>query len=481
MRIKKIKEKYNTLSIPVKAALWYTICNIINKGIALMSTPIFTRLLTEEQYGTFAIFQSWYNILIIFTSLNIFQSGYTKGLILFKNDVEGFTSSQLSLTTTITIITGLIYLADIDFWTNIFDLPFILMCAMFLELLVMPALEFWSAKKRFDFCYKEYVIVTLCMSSVSLFGGIIAVYFSKYKIEARVFTDVLAKAFFAGILFTIIFVKGKTFYRKQYWKYALKFNLPLIPHYLSTYVLSQSDRLMIGRMVGKREAAFYSVAYTISTMMLLVTSAVNNSLTPYVYKSIEKNESGKIISATKPIFYFVAALSILSMAFAPEIIYIFAGKNYMDAVYVIPPIAAAVYFIFVYSMFSMIEYYFEETTFIAIATLASALINLILNYFVIGKFGYYAAGYTTLVCYICLSAIHYIFYKIVINKHLNNHKDIFDIKTIIYSSIGTIVIMFGMVFTYKYFFVRYSIIIGLGIVGYIKRKEILSVLKDIKR
>lgn len=74
--------KRRVLSEPVKASVWYMICNVLNKGIALLSTPIFTRLLTEEQYGKFAIFQSWYSIILIFTSLNIFMGGYTKGLLL---------------------------------------------------------------------------------------------------------------------------------------------------------------------------------------------------------------------------------------------------------------------------------------------------------------------------------------------------------------------------------------------------------------
>ena len=63
-------------------------------------------------------------------------------------------------------------------------------------------------------------------------------------------------------------LNGKKYIQKKYWKYALAFNIPLIPHYLSNYVLSQSDRVMIGKMVGNDKAALYSVAYTISTMMI---------------------------------------------------------------------------------------------------------------------------------------------------------------------------------------------------------------------
>ena len=106
----RLLKKYNEMSEPVKASIWYTICNVLNKGIALLSTPIFTRVLSEEQYGTFAIFQSWYSIILIFTSLNIFLGGYQKGLLLFENDRNSFTSSQLGLTTTITLLYGIVYI-----------------------------------------------------------------------------------------------------------------------------------------------------------------------------------------------------------------------------------------------------------------------------------------------------------------------------------------------------------------------------------
>ena len=146
MNIKNLKTKYRNMPEPVKASFWYTICNILNKGIALFSMPVFTRILTENEYGTFTIFQSWYSIIIIFTSLNVFLNSYSKGLLLYKYDRNGFTSSQLSLTTTITLIFAVVYILCIDFWTKLLGLSPVLMVAMFAELLTMPALEFWSAR-----------------------------------------------------------------------------------------------------------------------------------------------------------------------------------------------------------------------------------------------------------------------------------------------------------------------------------------------
>lgn len=350
------------------------------------------------------------------------------------------------------------------------------MTAMFIELTLMPALEFWSAKERFDFKYKKYVLITIAMTILSLGGGVVAVLSTPYKVEARVFSDVAAKAIFSGIIFFLIVFQGKKIFVKEYWRYALKFNLPLLPHYLSNYILNQSDRLMIGRMVGNGQAAYYSVAYTISMMMTMVTAAINNALTPYIYKTIDAGDQGNIKKVTRPIFLLISGLSIVTMIFAPEVIWIFAGEKYAEAIYVIPPIAASVFFIFLYSMFSTIEYFYQRTGFIAIATCVSAVLNLILNYMFILRYGYYAAGYTTLVCYICLACMHFFFYKCVLKKMMPSVKDLYDIRLICITSVIVLVIMLLMVFTYSFMVLRYSLILLLAICTIWKRKYFTEIL-----
>ncbi len=481
MGLKEILNKYKNSSETLKASLWYTVCNVLSKGLALISTPIFTRLLTEEEYGTFAIFQSWFSILIIFTSLNIFMSGYTKGLLLFKGKEAEYTSASLTQATLILLCLSCAYFINIEFWTDFFDLPPHLMVGLFLELLFMPALDFWAARKRFDYQYKQYVAVTLAMSALGLLGSVVAVILFSIKLEARVYADVAAKVLFSGIIFGLVMFRGKKLFNKEYWVYNFKFNIPLLPHYLSNYVLSQSDRLMIGKMVGKGEAGIYSVAYTISMMMNLVITAINNALTPYIYKSIEGKTSENIKRVTRPLFVLIAGLSILTMTFAPEIILVFGGQNYMDAIYIIPPVSASVYFIFVYAMFSTIEYYYQKTGLIAIATTVCAGLNLVLNYIFIGLFGYYAAGYTTLICYICLTLAHFIFYKRVISKEMEMNTSLYDEKAILLTSIIIVVVMLLMSLIYSIFWLRYLIIAALIVSAVIKRKTIKETLLQFKK
>lgn len=480
LKISALLNKYKALGEPVKASLWYTVCNVLNKGLALLTTPIFTRILTEEQYGTFSVFYSWYNIIFIFTSLNVFMGSFNKGLVANPDDKDRLTSSFLGLTTTITCAWAFIYLLFPSFFNSIFDLTTPLMVAMFVELLTAPALELWATRERFDYKYKKYVAISLIRNLLAVSLGVAAVLMTDtYKLEARVFTDVLAKSIISLAFFILLFRKGKCFFHKEYWKFALVFNIPLIPHFLSNFVLNQSDRLMISQMVGKPEAAYYSVAYTISTVVMFVVTAVNNSLTPYIYKKIHAKQSGDIKSNMSPIIIGMAALNILIMIFAPEIIAIFAGENYSDAIYVIPPVAASVFFVFLYSLFSTIEYYHQKTSRIALATMGAALVNIVLNYFGIKVFGYYAAGYTTLISYVILSVVHYIFYRMVIKEE--GDERMFDEKCIVITSIVTLAITILTALTYDFVLVRYSFLLIVVILAVIFRKKLVSTLKTITK
>lgn len=100
----------------------YTICNVAQRGISLLSTPIFTRILTTEQYGVYSIYQSWYQILFIFATLNLTYGVYNNGLTKYEDDRLTFTASMQGLSTTITAGLFLIYIVAQPFWEKIFGL-----------------------------------------------------------------------------------------------------------------------------------------------------------------------------------------------------------------------------------------------------------------------------------------------------------------------------------------------------------------------
>lgn len=473
--------RYKGLSIEIKASIWYTICNIVQKGIALLSTPIYTRIMSTDQYGLYTIYQSWYSIIMIFATLNLFYSAYITGLVKYSHDRSRLTSSMQGLCTLITAVIFGFYICAYKQWNSILGLPLGIMIAMFIQLLCEPALTFWSAYQRYTYKYKPVIAITLLCSFLSTAIGVLSVLTVKHKAEARVFSYVAVQSI-AGIICYIVNLRnGKSLYHKEYWKYSLKFNIPLIPHYLSYTVLNQSDRIMIGSIIGQAEAAIYSVAYTIAMMMQIVTTAISNAFTPFTYQAIKEKRFEEIRVTYNFLLLLVSCLSILIMLFAPEVIKIFAAKQYADAIWIIPPVSVSVYFLFLYPLFSSVEFYYESTKFIMIASSIGAALNIILNSIFITKFGYFAAGYTTLVCYIVFSLAHYLFYKKLLKKHLPEVKELYDIKFIIVLSLFMLASMIFVTYIYANTIARYMIILILIALMYLKRKTIFNQLKAMRQ
>ena len=109
----------------------------------------------------------------------------------------------------------------------------------------------------------------------------------------------------------------------------------------------------------------------------------------------------------------------------------------------------------------------------------SAILNLVLNFIFIKKFGYYAAGYTTLICYIMLSFVHYYFYKKIVMKELNA-KNIYNDKFILVISIVLLIIMGLLTITYDKIVIRYVFALLIFVVGFVKRKEIIKIFKTLR-
>lgn len=479
-KISAILNVYRKLSTPVKASLWFTICSVLQKGIILLSTPIFTRLLTTEQYGLYSVYQSWSSIVSIFATLNLSAGVLFNGLTKYSEDRERLISSFQGLSTTVTMLLFFVYLVAMDFWNNLLGLSSLFIVTMFIELLVVPTYAFWAVRQRYDYKYVTLITLTLMVAIVSPLVGICAVLTTTYKAEARVLSYVLIQVIQGLFFYSYNMIKGKTFFNRGYWKFALAFNLPLIPHYLSMTILNQSDRIMISKMVGTDAAAIYSVAYQISMMMTIVVTAINSSFIPYTYKELKAQNYQGIKRNSNLLLILIGISCVVAMAFGPEIIMIFAASEYYEAIWVIPPVAASVYFIFLYSLFANIEFYFEKTKYVMIASCGGAIANIILNYFLLPKFGYIAAGYTTLGCYILFSFAHYYFHMRVLKQN-NQTSGVYNRRFVFGFSFVMLVSMITMPILYKHFFIRYMIILVLisGIIIY--RKKIVSILAMLKK
>lgn len=478
MKLKTIVEKYNNMGIAVKAGVWFTICNFLQKAISMITMPIFTRLLPTEDYGLFTIYQSWYSIVCIFATLNLAGAVVNNGMIKYKDRRAEFISSLQGLSTTVTIAVFLVYLLFQSFWNKLLELSTSLILVMFVQLLFEPAYLFWMQRNRFEFKYRNVVAVTLAVSVLSPVLGIIAVIASTNKIFARVFSYAIVQIA-VGLFFYILQIsRGKKIFDKEYWQFALAFNLPLIPHYLSQIVLGQADRIMIGNMVGNSQAAIYSVAYTVASMMTLLINAVNSSFIPSMYQSMDEKEYKNIEKSSFPLCLLIAVSVCGVMLIGPEVIGILASPEYAEAVYCIPPVAASIFFTYLYTLFINEEFYFEKTQYSMIVSVLGAALNILLNYLLIPRFGYVAAGYTTLVCYV-LFAIGHGFLCSALKKKAEIKSPLFSVHKIMALSIFMLLYTALINIMYKYPMVRVSLAGICILVILIKHKKVFAFVQGI--
>lgn len=480
MNIKGLLNKYKHSSVQVKAALWFAACSILQKGISFIVVPIFTRILTTEQYGTYSLYLSWLQILTIITSLYLYYGVFTNGMNKYDTDRDRYISSMQGLTLTITAIVFAIFFVTQNTWSDILGLAPHLIFLMFIEMAVTPALSFWSGRQRFEYKYRKLVIVTLCKSIINPVLGLIMVSLAEDKATARILSVAIVEVCFCGVIMIYQFLKGKCWIDKKYWKFALGMAIPLLPHYLSGMILNKGDQIMISKMVSTSAVAFYSVAYNIGMLVQIFTNAISNSFTPWIYQRIKADKYEKIPETINFLMLLVAAISLCLMLLSPELVLLFGSSGYASAAYVIPPVAASVFFIFLYNILATPQFYFEKTSFLMVSSILAAVVNLGLNYIFIKQYGYVAAGYTTLVCYVLYSIGHAIVSCKVMKEFIPD-KTLFDYKCVVGLSVLVIFAGIGCNFLFSYKIVRYGLLVFFGVVAFVKRDLLMSNIIGLKK
>lgn len=470
----KLIQKYNNLPIQVRASFWFLVCTFTQKAINVVTTPIFTRLLSTAEYGEYSVYTSWLGIFTVFISLNLSLGVFMRGLIKFSDRKREFASSMQILTLFLVMVWTVLYLPLSAYINKLTNLNTTRTLLMILTIWLTAIFGFWAAEQRVDYQYRKLVPVTLCVTIGGQLLGVILVSALEDKVTARILGTVIVDAIIYLWLFGADLIRGKKYIDVEFWKYALLFNLPLVPHYLSQVILNSSDRIMIERMVGSNAAGIYGLAYSISQVMTMFNTALAQTEEPWLYRKIGE----KKIEDIKPIAYisfiFIAGVNLMLILFAPEIIGIFAPKEYYDAIWVMPPIAMSVFFSFSYFFFAIFEYYYEKTRPIAVASCAGAILNIVLNFLLIPIFGYYAAGYTTLVCFIVYAVFHYIFMRRICREQLNGAEP-FSIKVFVLISIIFVFTGFLISLTYNVTpFVRYIVFLVIIFVCVFNKNKVLN-------
>ena len=468
-------QKYKNMSVTSKATLWFLTCTLVQKGLSFITTPIFTRLLTTEQFGTYSVYGSWMQILLIVSTLRLDYAVFNKGMSKYPEDRDGYASSMLGFSMIITTVMLVVYLIFQNQINGITELGTVLMLAMFAELYVRAAMCFWAIRERYEFRYKGIVFCTLLTAVSSSVFGIVAVLVFEDGGSARILSNALIQVLAGSVIVVLLFKRGRKFIDRNYVKFALMFNMPLMLHYFSTYLIEQSDRIMIQKLDSLSAAALYSVAYTVGGLVNIVTGAISNTLIPSLYRWLERKDYQVINKNIVTLMLGVTALVILVALSGPEVVLLFGGEEYLPAVNVIPPVAASVFFSFLYTIVANIEFYYEKNKFAMKISIVCAVVNVVLNYLLIPIYGYVAAAYTTLFSYMVFALGHIIY----VNRLLKEDEQGKGLNAKLLLIMGAGATVCCLLTSLLYYSLLLRCVLGAVIVGLIiwRRNELIKIIK----
>lgn len=471
-------EKRNEVASTAKIAFWYTVSNFLIRGLAAISMPIFTRILSKAEVGDYSNYTTWLGILTIIVTSNLYSS-IARAKYDFDEEMDEYLSSILILSNIITLITYGIVEFNAAFFVDFFEMPLIYIRILFAYMLFSPAFDFLQTKHRIYRKYKFFIFFSMLSSVVNLGISITFVLLMDDKFMGRVLGTVVPMTIINFTLWAYILFRGRKV-SFVHWKYGLIISGPLIFHALSGILLNSSDRIMIKKICGAEDTAIYTVAYTVASLVQLLWMSMNQAWSPWLFDNIHAGNREEIRKRTRIYLVLFTVITIAILLVIPEVVLIFGGREYYEARFVMPPVIVGIVFQFVYSLYVNLETYMKKTYAISIGTVGATTINIALNAIFIPKFGYIAAAYTTLIGFAALMIFHYIIvWKTKEFRGLYDDKFNFIVLGIVF------IFHFLCMFLYQNSLIRYLTMLLYGIAlcvfAYKTRDKLMLLVKSIIR
>lgn len=475
-----IFKRWKEIPLTVKVSVSYIFCSIVQKCLSFITLPLFTRLLTPNQYGQYTVYQSWLGIMSIFLTLNLAYGSFSTAMVKFEKERDSYIASIEGICLVLSIIFLIIYFPFENWWNKLFQLPTLFVLLMIIEIMCSTAFQLWSGKKKFEFRYKSVIGITFLLSFSSPLLAYLLIQMMQENGYARILGYSLVTIAIGGMIFVLNLIRGKKFYSSEYWKYALNFNVPLTAYYFSQAIFNQSDRIMISHICGEGEAAMYGVAYNLAMMLTFVLNAINSSYIPWFYRKIKEGKAEDNQTVSCELAFIMALMLLCVIWFAPEIIEIMAGEKYALAVPVVVPISMSTLLLFYAQLFINVEFFYEEKGRLVWASIGAAILNIGLNAILIPRFTFVVAGYTTFASYVVFAICNYFAMK----RTLSNRQELAKMYKMLW--LITIFVVFmagsflGMVL-YNCFLIRIIISLFMLIIVFYFRKHLFGIFERFQR
>lgn len=394
----------------------YLLGMVLNRGLAFLLLPLYTRHLTPADYGILAICITASTLLGLVLSLALEGSAT---VFYFKLEAPEFRKLLRTVWLWMLVIplvaVGLFELLGPRWLSHLVSEvpwdPYLRLAVWIAYFNIAPLLPLalFRAEQR-PAKYTIFTVVSFLLNAGlllyfvvvrgegavgSLRGQLIAsvlIAVASHLIVLRRYQ--LWKMFWAGI-------KG------EYLVSALKLCAPYLPHVFCMWALNLSDRWILGFYVPLSDLGIYSLAYTLGMLVLLFGMALITAYDPIYYQRASevqfRTQLPRLLAAH---FFVITWMALATSLLAPEVLHLMTQPSYYGASALVPWIVMGYWFyVGIYGLSMTILTHFKRTGWTILLTGPPALINFGLNWLLIPYYGILAAAINTLIAFALMAGL----------------------------------------------------------------------------
>ena len=392
----------------------YTLIGFFGAGVNFLLMPYLSHYIVPEDYGLLSMILSFISLLIPLVSLvanGLINVEYFK-LKEKKEFASFFTSIQIIplVPAMLSLLVALLFPVTIG---SFFEIPANKSYWMPLAVIIATLSIYFETLLAYTITAQNttgYSIFYIAKTTVDVVLTILFVTVLKMGWEGRLYAYLITiiTSFIASLLY---FKQQLLLSRHIQWKYVrmgLVFGLPLILHTIGKFVINQSDRIFIAKMVSLEEAGIYNIGYQVGTVLLLLVNAAGNFYGPFLYQRLSNLTEATKREIVKYSYIIVGVLLLALIAltlFAPLFFAWLVDEKYGGGTAYVFWVGLSYFFWGIYIIFSSFIFYSRKTKFLGYLAILNVLLNVALNYILIQKFGALGAAYATAISFFVVALI----------------------------------------------------------------------------
>jgi len=363
-----------------------------------------TRYLTPADYGIVATFGVLSGVIILLVNPSMHTAVVMNFFKLNKEELKEYIGNIFFiLFSSFILIYGISYIfkSPIYLFTKISEkwISYIVIIALFQSFFNIN-IGLWQVEQK----SLPYGLFQTSRTILNVSLSLIFVVLLGWGWEGRLYGTIITSIIFGLLSIFIIFKRSyiKLSFNKKYIKDALFFGIPLIPHNLGGLIMTGIDRIFINSMVNIAATGVYSVGYQVGMIIGLLASSFNLAYSPFLFEKLKENNYSTKLKIVKFTYLYdigIIFLALILSFIAPYLLKIFVSKNFYFAYRYVLWIALGYAFAGMNYMVINYIFYVKKTYILAWITFFSAVVNVILNYFLIKLNGALGAAQATTITY----------------------------------------------------------------------------------